>query len=75
MPADEEALVAGLEKASGPARDAIMAALAVSRRSASQREQLARLESITRAPVTTMPFLFKPELEIDELRELAAVIP
>ena len=47
----------------------------MSRRSASQREQLARLESITRAPVTTLPFLFKPELEADELRELVAVIP
>ena len=72
--ADEDALRAGLAKASGPARDAIIAALAVSRRAASQREQLARLENTTRAPVTTMPFLFSPELEIDELRQLAAVV-
>ncbi len=68
-------LEAAIEQTKGPARDAITAALAVSRRSAAQRAQLSRLESITRAPVTTLPFLFKPELEADELHELAAVIP
>ena len=73
-PADEEALEAGLGKAQGPARDAIGAALAVSRRSASQRDQLGRLESLTRAPVTTLPFLFEPEIDIEWLRELAAVV-
>jgi anion-transporting ArsA/GET3 family ATPase len=72
---DESALSAGMENASGSAKDAIGAALAVSRRSASQREQLARLESITRAPVTTLPFLFEPELEAEDLRKLVAVIP
>ena len=74
--ADESALTAGAREAPrAPRSDAIVAALAVSRRSASQREQLTRLESITRAPVTTLPFLFKPELGADELRELVAVIP
>jgi anion-transporting ArsA/GET3 family ATPase len=72
---DQSALSAGMESASGPARDAIAAALAVGRRSTSQREQLARLEGMTRAPITTLPFLFKPELEAEELRELVAVIP
>ena len=73
-PDDDEALVAGLGKADGPVSDAIGAALAVSRRSASQRDQLARLESMTRAPVTTLPFLFEPEIDIEWLRELAAVV-
>jgi anion-transporting ArsA/GET3 family ATPase len=72
---DQSALTADEQRASGPARDAIAAALAVSRRAASQREQLARLESITRAPITPLPFLFKPELESEELRELVEVIP
>ena len=74
-PADEKALAASSKTVSGSAGDAIAAALAVSRRSASQRDQLTRLESITRAPVTTLPFLFKPELGVDELRELVEVIP
>lgn len=73
-PADDEALVTGLGKADGPVSDAIGAALAVSRRSASQRDQLARLESMTRAPVTTLPFIFEPEIDIEWLRELAAVV-
>jgi hypothetical protein len=72
---DEEALAAHLGTATGSARDAMAAALSVSRRSAAQHGQLKRLESVTRAPVTTLPFLFKPQLEMDELRELAAVIP
>jgi anion-transporting ArsA/GET3 family ATPase len=74
-PADEKALTASSKSVSGSANDAIAAALAVSRRSASQRGQLTRLESITRAPVTTLPFLFKPELGADELKELVEVIP
>lgn len=72
---DDAALTERLDKLQGTPKDAVAAALAVSRRSASQREQLTRLESITRAPVTTLPFLFKPELGADELSELSAVIP
>ena len=72
---DDEALAASQGLASGSASDAIAAALAVSRRSAAQHGQLKRLKNVTRAPVTTMPFLFKPQLEIEEIRELAAVIP
>jgi anion-transporting ArsA/GET3 family ATPase len=72
---DDDALGKALDKLTGPPQDAVAAALAVSRRARAQREQLARLESITRAPVTTLPFLFKPELEAEELRELVAVVP
>ncbi len=70
-PPDSETLDASLAKASGAARDAIAAGLAVSRRTAHQREQLARLGAKTRAPITTLPFLFAPELEADEIRVLA----
>ena len=39
-----------------------------------QREQLARLEELTEAPVSTMPFVFEPELGLGDLRELAATV-
>jgi anion-transporting ArsA/GET3 family ATPase len=72
---DDDALSEAMPKLAGAPKDAVAAALAVSRRAGAQREQLARLESITRAPVTALPFLFKPELEAEELRELVAVVP
>ena len=68
---DPEALEAGLERTDGAARDAIAAALTVCRRTAAQREQLARLGTITRTPVTTLPFLFRPELGAEDIGELA----
>ena len=34
---------------------------------AAQREQLARLEELTEAPLTTLPFLFEPELGVEEI--------
>ncbi len=71
---DDAALQEALQKADGPERDAMAAALAVSRRSGSQHEQLGRLRSVTRAPITTLPFLFSPELGLGELRELAEAI-
>jgi anion-transporting ArsA/GET3 family ATPase len=55
----------------GPARTACRAALSQSRRARSQREQLARLSELTSSPVTTLPFLFVPELGVDEARILA----
>jgi len=72
---DEEALESSLDQAEGPARDAVAAALTVRRRSGAQREQMARLDALTRTPVTSLPFLFAPELGVDQLRELAAKIP
>jgi len=72
---DERALESELEQVEGSARDAITAALTVRRRAEAQREQLARLNDMTRTPVTSLPFLFQPELGVDELRELAAAIP
>jgi anion-transporting ArsA/GET3 family ATPase len=72
---DDEALSAAAENLAGPAGNAVAAALTVSRRFASQRLQLERLETLTRAPVTTLPFLFEPELEAEELQQLVEVIP
>ncbi|MEJ7875152.1 MAG: ArsA-related P-loop ATPase [Solirubrobacterales bacterium] len=72
---DEEALGSALDQAEGPGRDAIAAALTVRRRAAAQREQVTRLDDLTRTPVTSLPFLFAPELGVDQLRGLAAAIP
>ena len=55
----------------GPVRAACRAALSESNRAAAQREQLARLAELTGSPVRTLPFIFKPELGVDEIRELS----
>lgn len=52
-------------------RAACRAALSQSRRAATQREQLARLEELTSAPVRTLPFIFEPQLGLEQLRGLA----
>jgi anion-transporting ArsA/GET3 family ATPase len=72
--ADDEVLESNHGELAGPANDAVAAALAVRRRSAAQREQLGRLKDMTRAPVTTLPFLFEPELMSEGLQELAEAI-
>ena len=54
-----------------PLRAAYRAALSESRRAAAQREQLARLAELVDAPVRTLPFVFEPELGVEEIRELA----
>ena len=52
----------------GPAaRAACRAALTESRRARDQREQLARLEETDEAPVSTLPFLFEPELGVEQI--------
>jgi anion-transporting ArsA/GET3 family ATPase len=56
----------------GPVRVACRAALSESRRARGQREQLARLEALTEAPVKTLPFLFSPQLGVEEIGALAA---
>jgi len=72
--ADAAKLDGALGQADGPPRDAISAALLVAKRSTAQRGQLARLEGKTRAPVTTLPFLFQPEMAAAQLRLLAEAI-
>jgi anion-transporting ArsA/GET3 family ATPase len=70
--------VALLESASangdGGVRAAYRAALSESRRASSQREQVARLAELVTAPLRTLPFIFKPEVGVEEIRELAGEI-
>jgi anion-transporting ArsA/GET3 family ATPase len=51
---------------------AVRAALAAHERVKSQRAHLRRLTTGTEAPVTTLPFVFESELELDHYRRLAA---
>ena len=62
------AAVAG--DAGSGARAACRAAITESRRARAQREQLARLEENCKAPVSTLPFLFSPDLGADEIGAL-----
>src|SRR5436190_9333283 len=55
----------------GAVRAACLAAVSERRRAVAQRGQLARLEELTEAPVGRLPFLFKPEIGIDDIRGLA----
>lgn len=56
-------------------RAAGMAGVSESRRRAAQEDQLDRLrESITSTPITTLPFLFEPELSLEAARELGEAI-
>jgi anion-transporting ArsA/GET3 family ATPase len=71
-PSEAERLEAACGRnGNGPLRAACRAALSESRRAAVQREQLARLEELVAAPVRTLPFIFKPDLGAEEVRQLA----
>jgi hypothetical protein len=58
----------------GGVRAACRAALSESRRAKAQREQLARLAELVDVPLRTLPFVFKPELGVEEIRELGAEV-
>jgi anion-transporting ArsA/GET3 family ATPase len=62
------------EEGDGVVRAACRTAVRESRRARSQREQLARLEELTQAPVTTLPFVFEPELGVEQVGVLAEVL-
>ena len=55
----------------GEIRAAGRAATSQATRAAAQREQLARLEEMVDAEVTTLPYIFKPELDLKAARQLA----
>jgi anion-transporting ArsA/GET3 family ATPase len=63
-----------LEDAGGPARAAVRAALSEYRRSRSQRDQLQRLKKAVSVPVKTLPFIFKPALDVPSLERLAGAL-
>ena len=56
-------------------RAAVRAALSEHRRSRGHQEQLERLREVVSAPVSTLPFIFEPELGEAGLRTLAAELP
>jgi anion-transporting ArsA/GET3 family ATPase len=68
---EAERLAAVAEDTDGVVRAACRTAVRECRRGRSQREQLARLEELTQAPVTTLPFLFEPELGVEQVGVLA----
>jgi anion-transporting ArsA/GET3 family ATPase len=47
------------------------AAVSQCSRTSSQKEQLERLEAMVKAPVSTLPFIFKPEIDLGAARRLA----
>jgi hypothetical protein len=52
-------------------RAALRAALSEHRRATAQHAQLVRLESETGAQPVELPFLFRPELDMDAVHDLA----
>jgi anion-transporting ArsA/GET3 family ATPase len=59
-------------QATGAVREALRAAVSEHRRARSQRAQLARLRRQVSTPVKSLPFIFQPELGVEDARELAA---
>jgi anion-transporting ArsA/GET3 family ATPase len=68
---DVERIESAAEGAEGAVRAALLEALSERRRARCQAEQVSRLEDLTEAPVTKLPFLFEPELGLDGIRKLA----
>jgi anion-transporting ArsA/GET3 family ATPase len=70
--AEAEEMAALDGRGSPEARAALRAALAEHRRARAQRRELRRLRRGVDAPVTTLPYVFRPELERADLDLLAA---
>jgi anion-transporting ArsA/GET3 family ATPase len=68
---DAERLEEAASETTGAVREALRAAVSEHRRARSQRAQLARLRRRVSAPVKTLPFIFEPELGVEEARQLA----
>ena len=71
---EAERIAAVAAVADGGVGEACRAALSERRRAVTQRRQLARLEELAEAPVERLPFLFEPEVGIEEIRGLAEVV-
>jgi anion-transporting ArsA/GET3 family ATPase len=69
---EAEKIDSATQNADGAVRGALRAAASEQRRAASQRAQLARLEERVSTPVKPLPFIFEPELGVEEARQLAA---
>jgi anion-transporting ArsA/GET3 family ATPase len=70
-PSEAERLEAAMQKSEGAVRGALRAAVSEGRRARSQRAQLERLEERVSVPVKTLPFIFEPELGVEEARQLS----
>jgi anion-transporting ArsA/GET3 family ATPase len=70
--AEAERLTDSSQEATGAVGEALRAAISEYRRARSQRAQLARLKRQVNVPVKTLPFIFEPELGVEEARQLAA---
>jgi anion-transporting ArsA/GET3 family ATPase len=68
---EAERLVEAVDSVQGGSRAAIRAALRERRRALAHRAQLDRLRELVRAPVSTLPFIFEPELGIAGIEKLA----
>ena len=71
---DASELERALEQCHGPTRAAIRAGLSEYRRSRAQRAQLQRLKEAVSVPVKTLPFIFKPSLDIPSLQRLSGAL-
>jgi anion-transporting ArsA/GET3 family ATPase len=71
---DAERLDAVADSVNGGARAAVRAALGERRRAVAQRTQLERLRGLVRAEVSTLPFIFEPELGVAGLERLAGEV-
>ena len=67
---EAERLAAAARHEDGAVRAAVRAAVSEHDRARSQRAQLARLRRRVEAPVSTLPFLFQPELDLESARAL-----
>jgi anion-transporting ArsA/GET3 family ATPase len=64
--------IASLDGAGSPgARAALRAALSEHRRARAQRSELGRLRRAVEAPVATLPYLFEPDLGLEQLERLS----
>jgi hypothetical protein len=71
---EAKTLERAIDDSEGAARAAIRAALSEHRRADSQRDQLKRLKKRVSAPVKTLPFIFKPQLDVPDIERLAAAV-
>jgi anion-transporting ArsA/GET3 family ATPase len=63
-----------LEITDGAPHAAVRAAVSQARRKRSQDEQLQRLRKAVRSPVSELPFIFKPRLDVGALQRLAGAL-
>ncbi|MGH2993918.1 MAG: ArsA family ATPase, partial [Solirubrobacterales bacterium] len=71
---DAERLDEAADSLNGGARAAVRAALSERRRAVAQRWQLERLRDLVETPVSTLPFVFEPELGVAGVERLAGEV-